>query len=839
MERFRIEQLTFQYPGRDEPALRELDLAVQAGEFLVIFGPSGCGKTTLLRHFKPELVPHGLRQGRILLDGEPLLEFETAGRVGFVLQDPEDGIVCDKVWHELVFGLENLGMDQAQMRTRAAETAAFFGMEDWFYRDVKTLSGGQKQILCLASAMILQPEVLVLDEPTSRLDPVAAEEFLGALQKVHRELGTTIILSEHRLEGVLPLADRVLGMDKGRIVSEGGPRQVEQHLRETGSLLHRMLPVPMRLYGAVQESALADLSEGPCPVTVREGRDWLFHLIEKMKEAGRPVQPATKRSAEQTDAPASVEIKNLWFRYDRQGKDVLKGLSFTAGQGEICAILGGNGSGKSTLLMNAAGILKPQRGKLWKKGRSALVPQEPVSLFTRQTAGQELEEMLEEGHRPEERKAVLEKTARKWGLEDLLDAHPYDLSGGEQQRLALAKVMLTRPEILLLDEPTKGMDPAVKAEFVRMLKELKTEGVTILVVTHDVDFCGEAADRCGMLFDGVVLSEGTPAAFFREKRFYTTSAGRISRGFLEDVVTYEDLLERLGLSEQDPDSGGKSALPGGAGSPKTGEPDPAELEGKTEYFSAEERERLSGLPYEAEQRRALNRRTALAAGMILLAIPLTIFCGVKFFDDRNYYLISLLIIAETLLPFILIFEKRRPQAREMILLAVMCAIAVLGRSIFFMVPEFKPVVALVIIAGLAFGAESGFLVGAMTGFVSNFFFGQGPWTPWQMFAFGIIGFLAGLLYRRNETFYRSRKQTALLCIFGGLAALLIYGPIMNTCAVVTSIAYDPSRAAFKAVFLSGLPFDLIHAVTTALCLAVLAAPMMEKLRRIKRKYGLL
>ena len=225
--------------------------------------------------------------------------------------------------------------------------------------------------------------------------------------------------------------------------------------------------------------------------------------------------------------------------------------------------------------------------------------------------------------------------------------------------------------------------------------------------------------------------------------------------------------------------------------------------------------------------------------MILLAIPLTIFCGVRFFDDRNYYLISLLIIAETLLPFLLIFEKRRPQAREMILLAVMCAIAVLGRSLFFMVPEFKPVVALVIIAGLAFGAESGFLVGAMTGFVSNFFFGQGPWTPWQMFAFGIIGFLAGALFRGNDRFYRSRKGVVGLCIFGFLAALVIYGPIMNTCAVVTSIAYEPTRAAFKAVFLSGLPFDLIHAVTTAVCLAVLASPMLEKLRRIKRKYGLL
>ena len=296
--------------------------------------------------------------------------------------------------------------------------------------------------------------------------------------------------------------------------------------------------------------------------------------------------------------------------------------------------------------------------------------------------------------------------------------------------------------------------------------------------------------------------------------------------------------------EEEDDDGGDGAVSGEAGpeetewseAPKNQEapenPDPA-------HFTREEMERISSIPYEREQRRTLRRRTEAAAVMILAAIPLTIYWGVHVLDDRNYYLISLLIILETMLPFLLIFEGRRPRAREMILLAVMCAIAVLGRTIFFMVPEFKPVVALVIISGLALGAEAGFLVGAMTGFVSNFFFGQGPWTPWQMFAFGIIGFLAGLLFRRSDTFYRSKKGIALLCTFGFLAALLIYGPIMNTCAVVTSIAYDPTPAAFKAAILTGLPFDLIHAVTTAACLAVLAAPMLEKLRRIKRKYGLL
>ncbi|MBQ3389950.1 MAG: ATP-binding cassette domain-containing protein, partial [Firmicutes bacterium] len=552
MERFRIEQLTFQYPGREEPALRDVDLTVEPGEFLVIFGPSGCGKTTLLRHLKPELMPHGLRTGRIRF-GEDLLEdADTAGRIGFVLQDPEDGIVCDKVWHELVFGLENLGMDQAQMRTRAAETAAFFGMEDWFYRDVTTLSGGQKQILCLASAMILQPEVLVLDEPTSRLDPVAAEEFLGALQKVHQELGTTVILSEHRLEGVLPLADRVLGMDRGRIVVRGEPRAVEEALRESGSPLLRMLPVPMRLYGAVLRSPLAGLAEGPCPVTIREGRKWLSGLTERMKEAGRPVHPAGEPSDDKAEEAASVEIKEIWYRYERQGKDVLKGLSLTAGQGGICTVLGGNGSGKSTVMMNVAGILKPQRGKIRTAGRTALVPQEPATLFTRQTAGQELEEMLPEGANAREREALLLETARKWGLEEVLAAHPYDLSGGEQQRLALAKVMMKEPEILLLDEPTKGMDPMAKEDFARELERLKQEGITILIVSHDVDFCAEVSDRCGMLFDGVILSEGTPAEFFREKRFYTTSAGRMSRGILPDVVTYNDILERLGIDPEAP-----------------------------------------------------------------------------------------------------------------------------------------------------------------------------------------------------------------------------------------------------------------------------------------------
>ena len=850
MERFRIEQLTFQYPGRKEPALQGIDLTVEAGEFLVLFGASGCGKTTLLRHLKPELMPHGLRKGQVRMDGAVLEAGESAGRIGFVLQDPENGIVCDKVWHELVFGLESLGMDQSDMRARAAETASFFGMEEWFYRDVNTLSGGQKQILCLASAMILQPEVLVLDEPTSRLDPIASEEFLGALKKVHQELGTTIILSEHRLEEVMPLADRVLAMEKGRILAEGTPRQVEERLRKERSALHRMLPVPMRVYGAVMGSTLRELADPVCPVTIREGRSWLSGLMERMKETGRETLPEDNREEPKPPADPVLSLEKIRFRYERQGDDVLKGLEWRASSGEICAVLGGNGSGKTTMMMNAAGILNPQRGRVRLEGTAGMVPQEPTTLFTRKTAALELEEMLDQLPVSKRREAA-EEVARQWGLEEVLEVHPYDLSGGEQQRLALAKVMLRKPEILLLDEPTKGMDPVAKEILSGRLKKLKEEGTAVVIVSHDIDFCGETADRCGMIFDGVILSEGAPRTFFREKSFYTTSAGRMSRGILPGVVTYEDLVRRLGIDPVSP-SPSPSATP------------PPEGGGKVHRFAPDDRKKSqderktdresedssllspdSGLrtpdyiPFEEEQRRALHKRTLLAAGMILLAIPLTIFCGVRFFDDRNYYLISLLIIAETLLPFLLIFEKRRPQAREMILLAVMCAIAVLGRSLFFMVPEFKPVVALVIIAGLAFGAESGFLVGAMTGFVSNFFFGQGPWTPWQMFAFGIIGFLAGALFRGNDRFYRSRKGVVGLCIFGFLAALVIYGPIMNTCAVVTSIAYEPTRAAFKAVFLSGLPFDLIHAVTTAVCLAVLASPMLEKLRRIKRKYGLL
>ena len=271
MESIRLESLSFTYPQRQTPALRDIGLTVRQGEFIVLCGPSGCGKTTLLRQLKPSMAPHGLKSGAILFEGAPLETLsprDVASKIGFVQQSPENQIVTDKVWHELAFGLESLGLDTPAIRLRVAEMASFFGIQDWFHKSVTELSGGQKQLLSLASVMAMQPSLLILDEPTSQLDPIAASEFLGAISKINRELGVTVLLTEHRLEEALPLCSRAVVMDEGRILCSGAPRDVGHVLRESGHGMFLAMPAPMRIWSQVKNSL-------PCPVTVRDGREWL------------------------------------------------------------------------------------------------------------------------------------------------------------------------------------------------------------------------------------------------------------------------------------------------------------------------------------------------------------------------------------------------------------------------------------------------------------------------------------------------------------------------------------------------------------------------------------
>ena len=539
MAHFEIRDLSFSHAtARGKACLSHVDLTVEKGEYIVLCGRSGSGKTTLLRHLKSVLAPGGKKSGTVLFNGMPLEEvpaFEQAAKIGFVMQNPDDQIVTDKVWHELAFGLESLGVAPNAMRARVAEMACYFGIQDWFHRDVETLSGGQKQLLNLASIMAMQPEVLILDEPTSQLDPIAASDFLNTVRKINIELGTTVILSEHRLEDIFPYADRAIVMEQGRIIADDTPGNIGAKLWAQKSDMFAAMPAPVRVfYGAH--------CEGTSPLTVRDGRTWLSRSFPQ--GASIPSLPDTPAPA--ANEPPALSLREVWFRYEKDSADILRGVHAEIPTGCIYAIVGGNGAGKSTLLKAIAGIAKPYRGKVSLFGKPnkgaklfqgtlAMLPQDPKSLFAAKTVREELLEMCTD----EEKIAA---AAQSCDILSVMDSHPYDLSGGEQQRAALAKVLLTEPKLLLLDEPTKGIDGFFKEKLAETLKKLTAEGITVIMVSHDVEFCAKYADLVSMLFDGQIMTTDTPRRFFGGNSFYTTAANRMSRHVFSMAVTAEDVV---------------------------------------------------------------------------------------------------------------------------------------------------------------------------------------------------------------------------------------------------------------------------------------------------------
>ncbi|MEA4965726.1 MAG: ECF transporter S component [Oscillospiraceae bacterium] len=617
-------------------------------------------------------------------------------------------------------------------------------------------------------------------------------------------------------------------------------------------------------------------SDLPCPMTVADGRAFLtqyatFHTLLPL-----PTHPPRPRG----DTPV-LSVKDAWFRYEKGGEDVLRGLTLRLFPGELFCLLGGNGSGKTTTLSLLTGEHKPYRGTVTISGtRLAALPQNPQSLFLKPTLLEDLREMLP-GPQTAERGEKLAAVCSLCLLGGLLHRHPYDLSGGEQQRAALAKVLLTDPDILLLDEPTKGLDADFKQNFAAILRDLTARGVAILMVSHDVEFCAEHADRCALFFDGTIVAEDAPTPFFSGKSFYTTAANRMARHLLPEAVTAEDVIVSCGGTLPPPPE--KREVPVSAPritrkKPRT--PLPlwrrilAWISGVvffaaliysfftvnlTELFTSENYRGPAGsfaVVYgvligallvfaccvtrkpEAQPNRLLRgkltRRTVLSLCLSLLAIPLTILLGIYVLQDRKYYVISLLILAETLLPFFLAFEGRKPQARELVILAVLCALGVAGRAAFVALPSFKPVTAMVIVSGVAFGGEAGFLVGAMTMFTSNMLFGQGPWTPWQMFAMGVIGLLAGVLFRKGLL----RRDRLSLSVFGAVVTVLLYGGIMNPASVLMYQS-NPTWGMIFTAYLTGVPVDLVHAAATVLFLWLLSEPMLQKLDRVKEKYGLM
>ena len=866
VEKIKIKNLIFSYPNSEKTALNDINLTINQGEFVTICGKSGCGKSTLLRHLKPILTPHGKTSGEIYFDGKSIYDLsdrEQAENIGFVMQNPDNQIVTDKVWHELVFGLESLGINSAEIRSKAAEMASFFGIQNWFYENVANLSGGQKQILNLASVMVMNPTLLLLDEPSSQLDPISAHDFFTMLERINTELGVTIILSEHNLSEVFPLSDKVVVMEDGKITAENTPYKIGEELKQNS--MFAALPTPTKIYYSLGNNS------GNCPITIRDGHKWL-----EKQQINEHFEFKSEKNRINTEP--ILELKDVWFRYEKNSDDILKGLSFKVHENEFYAIVGGNGVGKSTALSVISKINKPYRGKVFINDdtKVAVMPQNPQSLFLKKSVLEELYDAVFDVEK-EKRKNEIEYVIKLCELDNLLENHPYDLSGGEQQRVALAKMLLRKPDLLVLDEPTKGLDACFKRKLATILKSLQKNGMTVLMVTHDIEFCAEYADICAMFFDGKIVSEAPPRKFFAENNFYTTSAKRMSDGIIENAVLDKDIIRALGGEAEDLTETNDELnyiLP-----KKT-----VIKQGKKEYkklnvhnvvlgivfvilfvmtqclfcgrydnwknyvaqtisilfiatamFNLIPRKKLGKeLIQNEKSKRKILKRTKIATLLILFLIPLTIFIGIYYLGDKKYYFISLLIILETMIPFGFAFENRKPKARELVIISALCAIGVAGRTAFFMLPQFKPVAAIVIISGVAFGGETGFLVGAITAFVSNFFFGQGPWTPWQMFSFGIIGFLAGIMFQKGIL----RKTKTDMCVFGFLATFVIYGGIMNPASVIMWQSNININMVLSS-YVMGMPFDFIHAVSTVFFLFFAAEPMLEKLERIKIKYGLI
>ncbi|MGI6203811.1 MAG: ECF transporter S component [Anaerovoracaceae bacterium] len=826
MEAFAVRDLTFTYAEASMPAVRDVTFSVDRGEFVLLCGKSGCGKTTLLRNLKSVLAPHGTRSGSIMYMGRPIdsvSEREQASSIGFVLQDPDNQIVTDKVWHELAFGLESLGMDNRTIRMRVAETATYFGLQSRFEDKVSELSGGGKQLLNLAAVTAMRPDVLILDEPASQLDPSAASDLFDMLKKLNLDTGMTVIMTEHRLDEVMPQADRVIIMDEGRIVADGTPAEAGRAAaRGAGGMLLSM-PAPVRIYSELSGRGIGE--NLACPVDVREGRKYLDRLLsgreiikDRLPEGGAPDGGET-----------AVSVKSASFRYERDSADVIKGLDLEVRRGEIYALVGGNGTGKTTTLRILGGKLRPYKGKIKTSGTVGMLPQDAQTVFGSDTVEKDLLASLEGiDISKEEKSGRVRKAAEEADIGNLLDRHPYDLSGGEQQRAALAKVLLTEPDILLLDEPTKGIDNEFKAKLAGVLSRLACAGMTVIIVSHDIEFCAQYADRCGMFFNGQITAEGSPREFFSGNSFYTTSANRMSRHVFINAVTAADVAELVSENTGGPEgSGGGDASPindttgNGSEGPGSGSAggDPGE-------------DHVVETRIITENSAGTGKRAALTLGAVVFA-ALTLMLGIKYGHSRSYYIVSMLIVLYGQVPFFLMFERKRPHEREVVVTAVLVTLGVLGNAIFFAAPEIKPSAAITLIAGACLGPETGFVTGSLIPLITNFMFGQGPWTPWQMFAMGMVGLIAGLILNND----RARSSNVLMCIYGFIAAFAIYGGIVDI-NTIFAMTPEPTLATVLGVYGTALPINTIFGIATVIFTALLAKPMISKIERIKKKFGL-
>ncbi len=892
MNILQAKDLSFSYPEEKTKALNGMNLRIEEGRFYIICGGSGSGKSTLLRHFKTELAPQGKQTGQILYQGKPLGQvprLTQSKEIGYVFQDPDMQIVTDKVWHELAFGLESIGCKSGEIHLCVAEMASYFGIQNWFEKEVKELSGGQKQLLNLASVMALHPKVLLLDEPTSQLDPIAAENFLDRIHRIHKELGVTVILAEHHLEEVMGWADSVFVMENGKIEAQGSADEIGQCLHQKSHSMFLAMPAPMQIYAAAG-------GKGTCPYNVVTGRKWLEkELAAKNRQTKSKLDADVQKENMQTECSRNadtqkeniqtecspnanaqnnrkkrkwhkgekpiINLRDIWFRYEKDSPDILRGVTLKIWEGEIFALLGGNGTGKSTMLRLLSGALQPDQGNIlingkkitkhspkeYRQGLLGVVPQDASALFTEKT----LEKDLYTISNGKNNITGLKEITSMLHLEPLLKRHPFDLSGGERQRAAFAKVLLLHPKILLLDEPTKGMDAFSKKEFGQILQKLAGKGTTIFLVSHDIAFCAEFATRAGLFFQGNVTGIQKTRAFFSGNHFYTTVANRMARPYFPDAVLISDVVACLSGNpkdrQQNPciqaqnltgDAVGKGDVTDQSDAIDKGNAinkDDATDKEEPDTGAKKKGNGSEGIPTDMKstQRATYLFYRKLHLLSLLLVIPFFIWTGTSLLHGKQYLVASLAVLLYSLLPPLLFLGNGKAKAQKIVTIAVLSALSVAGRAAFFMFPAIKPMAAVAILAGAGLGADTGFLVGALSMLASNMLFGQGPWTPWQMFAMGMVGMPAGLIFYCRKNLQKRRY----LCTYGFFSVLLCYGVTMNL-ASLAMMSYQITMQNIQAILLSGFPMDFIHATSTVLFLALAGKPMLEKLDRINKKMNL-
>ncbi|MBE5937063.1 MAG: ATP-binding cassette domain-containing protein [Lachnospiraceae bacterium] len=861
---YEIKDLSFAYIDSCVNALTDINLNIPSGSFVVLCGPSGCGKTTLLRHLKPVMFPRGKREGVILYSGTDIMSVEDrvqAQDIGYVFQNPDAGIATQKVWTELAFGLESLGLDNQVIRQRVADTASYFGMQDIFEKNNDELSGGEKQLVNLASVLVMNPSVLVLDEPVSQLDPISSARFIELLGRINRENGITVVISAHRIEELLSISTHMVVMKEGKITNCYDKNKYSAMVSECKEELKEALPAATKMYIAMKNNGVVNRidakedTEEFCPFSVAEGRTWL--RSKDMKGIVNSLESFSKDTESERENNPVIEVKSLYYSYPKSEHGIIKNAELSIMKGEVYGMLGANGSGKSTFLSLLSGIIRPTHGKviISKGNRLCLLPQNPELLFEKDKVKDDIDLTKKTTDNAKAWDNLREQVISLCDIEKLLNLNPYNLSGGEKQRVALAKVIMSDADILLLDEPSKGMDAAHKSTLIRIIKWLSGIGKTILIVSHDIDFVADCAERVGLLFDGNITASGAVRKFMLNNNYYTTDVVKMTRGIADGCVTVADVTcETSGNKTSDVSSNitsdalsnttseAPSNITSDTSSNKTSEA-PSNITNNTSSNTTSEApsnitndtssnttsDALGDTTSEAPSNITNNTSSNTVKFWLIYALimPVTIWFGMEILQDRKYYFIALLIILESMIPFYAGFEKKRYSARVIVVTAVLCATAVSSRVAFYMLPGIKPMAAIIIISGVVLGKELGFMAGSLAMLISNIFFGQGAWTPWQMFAMGLVGMIAGLLFHKR----RFQVNKYILAGTGALLVFILYGGIVNLNTLLT-VRDAISVEAIATTYLAGLPFDILHSIVTAALLLAISKGMIKKIGRI-------